>query len=47
MGSPIYPSSEQIDRLFAASEVSRETVDIEGNAISLVLPPHGVAAMLI
>ncbi|MDR1641907.1 MAG: beta-xylosidase [Clostridiales bacterium] len=47
MGSPIYPSSEQIDRLFAASEVLRETVDIEGNGFSLVLPPHGVAAVLI
>ena len=43
MGSPDYPTDEQIQRLIAESALIPEPVEAEGDEVSFRLPPNGVA----
>ena len=47
MGSPMYPTSEQLTRSHEASTPSREIIDISNGIITFTLKPHAIVAIII
>jgi xylan 1,4-beta-xylosidase len=45
LGSPIYPTHDQLAQLRQASSLSAESVAIVGDRLSLTLPPNGLATI--
>ena len=43
MGSPDYPTDDQIHTLLGISAMHPEPIEVENNRITFTLPPHGVA----
>jgi xylan 1,4-beta-xylosidase len=47
MGSPMYPSANQLEILNEASKPCYETVDLSSGSVSFTLEPHAIAAVII
>jgi len=47
MGSPMYPSNEQINRMHIASELSVKMMDISSGKITFHVEPHAIVAVII